>query len=39
MMESNIYFDQAFSLGAVYNMQDDGEDKVDFFPFVLNILF
>ncbi|WP_425918929.1 hypothetical protein [Acinetobacter sp. TSRC1-2] len=32
MMESNIYFDHTFSLGSAYNMQDHGEDDVDFFP-------
>jgi len=28
---ADYYFDQAFSLGAAYNIEDDGEDDVDFF--------
>ncbi|WP_214646288.1 hypothetical protein [Acinetobacter terrestris] len=28
---ADYYFDQAFSLGAAYNIQDDAEDDVDFF--------
>ena len=28
---ADYYFDQAFSVGAAYNIQDDGEDDVDFF--------
>ncbi|WP_445660529.1 hypothetical protein [Acinetobacter sp. F16] len=27
----DYYFDPAFSLGAAYHIQDDGEDEVDFF--------
>ncbi|CAB1207369.1 porin [Acinetobacter bouvetii] len=28
---ADYYFDQAFSLGAAYNIQDDGKDDVNFF--------
>ena len=28
---ADYYFDQAFSLGAAYNIEDNGEDDVDFF--------
>jgi hypothetical protein len=30
MMESNIYFDQAFSISTAYNMQDYDEKYIDF---------
>ena len=30
-LAADYYFDRAFSLGAAYNIQDDGEDDVDFF--------
>ena len=28
---ADYYFDQAFSIGAAYNIVDDGEDDIDFF--------
>ncbi len=28
---ADYYFDQAFSIGTAYHLQDDGEDDVDFF--------
>lgn len=28
---ADYYFNQAFSIGTAYNLQDDGEDDVDFF--------